>query len=150
MDAPDLASQRFMSAARVVFGPLLRRRHPDESLELGQTGRAGMSVLEILYEAQPRQMSEIAGNLGVTRSTVTTIIDKLVEGGLVERETDAVDRRRSFVHLTEMGTIAASRAAEAQAKAWALFWEHIPDEMRLELLEPLETIAAYLSATPAP
>jgi len=47
---------------------------------------------------------DIARGLGVGLSTVTGIVDRLVEHGLVERHTDPEDRRLSRVRITPRGT----------------------------------------------
>jgi long-chain acyl-CoA synthetase len=45
-------------------------------------------------------MSDIAARLGVTSSTATEQVDRLVELGLLERRTDAADRRHVVISTT--------------------------------------------------
>ena len=40
------------------------------------------------------RVSDIAGRLGVTAATTSTLLDRLVERGLVERREDPLDRRQ--------------------------------------------------------
>lgn len=50
-----------------------------------------------------RPASHVAGLLGVTPSTVTSVVDGLVARGLVERSSDPADRRRVVLSLTPSG-----------------------------------------------
>ena len=43
--------------------------------------------------------SELRDHLGVTSAGVTTLVDRLVERGLVRRELDTEDRRVNHIHL---------------------------------------------------
>jgi DNA-binding MarR family transcriptional regulator len=65
-----------------------------------------MSQLKTLFLARPPQGAshgEIARGLGVGVSTVTGVVDRLVEHGLVIRRTDPDDRRLSHVVATPRG-----------------------------------------------
>lgn len=48
-------------------------------------------------------VSAVAAFLGVTLPTASVMVDRLVKAGMVETRTDARDRRRSALHLTEAG-----------------------------------------------
>lgn len=52
---------------------------------------------------QPMTPAELAGTTGVTRATMTGLIDTLERDGLVKRQPDPDDRRMMFVHLTAEG-----------------------------------------------
>jgi len=51
----------------------------------------------------PRSPAELAEMAGVTRATMTGLIDTLEKDGLVRREPDPHDRRAMLVHLTDAG-----------------------------------------------
>ena len=51
----------------------------------------------------PRSPADLAEMAGVTRATMTGLIDTLEKDGLVWREADPNDRRAMLVHLTESG-----------------------------------------------
>ncbi|MFN8526121.1 MAG: MarR family winged helix-turn-helix transcriptional regulator [Chloroflexota bacterium] len=71
-----------------------------------------MSQLKILFvlhngctpgsRSGPR-VGAVARSLGVTLPTVTAVMDKLVERGLVRRDEDPVDRRQHVCRLTPSG-----------------------------------------------
>lgn len=67
----------------------------------GWTSNAG-SVLGALHQG-PAPAGTLAARCGLRDSTVTGILDKLAQQGLVHRSTDPADRRRSSVALTDAG-----------------------------------------------
>ncbi len=54
-------------------------------------------------EHPPKSPAELAEMAGVTRATMTGLIDTLEKDDLVRRESDSRDRRAMLVHLTERG-----------------------------------------------
>lgn len=58
-------------------------------------------VLEAVGTGDPKSMSEIASQLGVTLGTLTTAINRLVDKGYVTRIRPEEDRRVVLVRLTE-------------------------------------------------
>lgn len=57
----------------------------------------------VFLSVRERPASDVASLLGVTPSTVTSVVDGLVGRGLVERRPDADDRRRVALSLTALG-----------------------------------------------
>lgn len=71
---------------------------PDASVTMAQ-----MRVLMLLSALGEIRMSEAATSLGVSQSTASGLVDRLVESGLVARHNDAHDRRQVLVSLTANG-----------------------------------------------
>jgi MarR family transcriptional regulator, 2-MHQ and catechol-resistance regulon repressor len=69
-----------------------------ESLTLSQFG-----VLEALYHLGPMCQADVGRKLLKTKGNVSVVIDRLVQHGLVERRSQAGDRRYVVVALTETG-----------------------------------------------
>ena len=65
-----------------------------------------------LLDDQPEVASALAEKLTVSRPSVTTVVDGLVARGLVERVTDAGDRRRVNHKLTRSGRTLIHHADE--------------------------------------
>ena len=75
----------------------------------------------------PQRMGNISGYLGSTLSSTTSIIDRLVDKGLVQRAPDPTDRRVVSIGLTSRGT-------DAMEQFWRI------GRMRIvALVEPLST-----------
>lgn len=60
-------------------------------------------VLDLLADGDGHPMSEIAGHAMVPAPTLTKIVDRLVERGLVYRRPDEIDRRRVLVLIAARG-----------------------------------------------
>jgi DNA-binding MarR family transcriptional regulator len=56
-----------------------------------------------LLVSEPERMSAIAGALGTSMQATTSLIDRLVDKGLVERAHDTADRRVVICRLTASG-----------------------------------------------
>ena len=76
--------------------------------------------LLVRLEAAPEQrlrMADVSRSLGVSKSGVTRLVDRLEERGLVERAACPRDRRVTYAGLTEAGREAVAEAAPALAAA---------------------------------
>src|ERR1035437_7561014 len=61
------------------------------------------TILEILLHKGPLPVDALAAGIGLTSGSGTTAIDRLEKRSLVERRSDALDRRARVVHLTTAG-----------------------------------------------
>ncbi|MFX0138372.1 MAG: MarR family winged helix-turn-helix transcriptional regulator [Candidatus Hodarchaeota archaeon] len=98
--------------------------HKDQNLT-----KYELFALEVSYKEKELTMSQIAKNLGVSMSTATGIVDKIVEQDLAKRERNSGDRRVVKVKLTEKGKKIALDLNK-QSQNWA--------KMLLSLLTPEE------------
>jgi len=73
--------------------------HASEFTEVGIT-MAQAKVLYVVMAAGRLRMSELAARLGIGSSSASELADRLVELGLLERHTDADDRRQVVVTAT--------------------------------------------------
>jgi DNA-binding MarR family transcriptional regulator len=81
--------------------------------ELSRTYQVSSSQLNCilaLYENGPLPPSQIAKDMMVKSSTVTGVVDRLEQKGLVRRTRNSPDRRLINVELTEAGTHLAENA----------------------------------------
>ena len=72
-----------------------------------------LKVLFLLYADGSAPMSRLASSLGVTLSTVTGIVDRLVEHKLVQRREDPTDRRLVLCRLTPRANTMVERLHQA-------------------------------------
>lgn len=62
-----------------------------------------MHVIEAVGQEEPRNMSSVARDLGVTVGTLTIAVNNLVKKGYVKRERSQKDRRVVLISLTGKG-----------------------------------------------
>jgi DNA-binding MarR family transcriptional regulator len=74
-------------------------------------------VADLLVRQGTAIMSEVARELGSPLSTATTVVDRLVKGGLVERARAESDRRSVQLSLTAEGRRLASLLKKQQLKS---------------------------------
>jgi DNA-binding MarR family transcriptional regulator len=110
---------------------MLAPARPTEILESSVT-MAQMKVLWLLSAVSESRMSELAVSLHLSMSTISGLVDRLVESGLVARRTDEHDRRQVMVSLTVDGAAFFDRFQE-------LGISHLRD--LLALLTPAEMTA---------
>jgi len=75
-----------------------------------QVSAPQLNSLLVLYENGPLSLSQIARLIMVKSSTVTGIIDRLEQKGLVRRVRNSPDRRMITIELTEAGNGLAQHA----------------------------------------
>ncbi|MGE3287664.1 MAG: MarR family winged helix-turn-helix transcriptional regulator [Pseudonocardia sp.] len=66
-------------------------------------GPAEAKVLKHVHAGDPQPMRTVARSLGYDASNLTGVVDRLEDRGLLERRTDAQDRRVKTVALTSAG-----------------------------------------------
>lgn len=75
---------------------------PKEWMHLDLTA-GQLRALILFYTKGPARMSEIAATLGVSMATATGVMDRMVERGIVTRETDPSDRRIVLCRMSPEG-----------------------------------------------
>ena len=88
--------------------------------ELRKYGAKEMSIpqfrtLALVYRKERVSLSEVAEHIGLTLPTMSTLVDGLVDRGLISRREDPEDRRRMTLALTEQGRSGFESAREATA-----------------------------------
>lgn len=91
-------AERFAELFRAVYLTFHRRDGPR-----GQLAGASRAVLEHLAMAGPLTIGEASAHLSRTQSVVSEIVGHLADQGLLEREADPADRRRTLIWLSPAG-----------------------------------------------
>jgi DNA-binding MarR family transcriptional regulator len=80
------------------------RKETERALSAWRLTVPKVSVLALLAEAErPLPVTRLAKLLLQEGPSVTTLVDRMCEGGLVERVKDPRDRRKALVRLTDRG-----------------------------------------------
>jgi DNA-binding MarR family transcriptional regulator len=117
MATPQLTEPGELVDALVVTSfatmAVLNKAAAEHDLSLTQ-----MRVLAILRDRRAT-MSELAGFLGLDKSTVSGLVDRAAKRGLLRREPSPVDGRGVVVSLTPAGAELAARGARHVAQSLA-------------------------------
>jgi DNA-binding MarR family transcriptional regulator len=100
--AREVAVERIVATYEAMMHSVASA-HAPEFLEVGVT----MSQAKVLYLVQAApglRMSDLSARLGVSLSTVSGVVDRLVDQGLLNRRDDPADRRHVVLQLTDAGT----------------------------------------------
>ena len=115
--------------------------HPWLHLELTREQLRIMFLLSFRGRSSP---GEAAASLGVPRANVTSIIDRLVERGLISRQENPDDRRSYIISLTEEGKSQVERLREIGASKIRGVLERMPDNALISLQIGLEALIKAL------
>jgi len=96
---PNFSTERDLAFLLSDAARLLRTCADQEARQFGMT-RAQWAVLFRLQRAEGLKQSELADLLEVQPITLTRLIDRLCDNGLIERRSDPSDRRAKRLFLT--------------------------------------------------
>lgn len=107
---------------------------------------AQLFVLHVLHEAPASSLSEIAARTLTDQSSVSTVVSRLVERGLVRRTASKVDRRRAELRLTAAGQRMVARAPRVPQAQMITALRALPPGKQAELARALGTLATLFGA----
>jgi DNA-binding MarR family transcriptional regulator len=102
-------AQEVGEAVRALFPAIYRGAHYRTDPTTGLPPRM-LAALQHLFLSGPLTIGEQAEHHGVSRPTMTELVDRLQDRGLVTRMPDERDRRRVFVWLTDLGLETAEQS----------------------------------------
>jgi DNA-binding MarR family transcriptional regulator len=124
------------SAVRAVarLGRVFEKCLADEGMTLPQ-----FRVLSFLSEGE-WAASKVADWLAVSRPSLTSLVDGLVEQGWVERKESQTDRRSVLHHLTPAGRAQLAEATELLAGSLDGLLDHLDDDERVRAEDGLALV----------
>ena len=109
--------------------------------------RGQQFALHVLWENEGITHSELAERLCVQPATVTNILKRMEEAGLVERRHDEEDQRVSRVYLTDAGRGIRGKAEKVRRELDAEAFAGLSEEERATLRELLVRVQENLTRT---
>ncbi|MEZ5125054.1 MAG: MarR family transcriptional regulator [Thermoleophilia bacterium] len=114
------------AAARDVFAAL-NRSAGVELLSLDLT-MGQFKAMAMVTSTGPQPVGELGRRLGLSEPAASLLVDRLEERGLVTRERDAHDRRRTLVTATSAAEGLAARLREGREGTLASLLEALSDD----------------------
>jgi len=127
-----------------VFNTILKI----EELSLKEAHGNEISMTEIhtiaaIGQGRPRNMTEVAKDLMINVSTLTTAVAKLVRKGYVKRIKGHEDRRIVRIELTEAGVAVLSEHEEFHRKMIAQVVENLGEDEAALLTKSMENLMKF-------
>ena len=125
----------------------IRSDYPWEKLPMAQ-----VEILQRLEDEPGLRVNEIAERHRLAKNTVSQLVQQLVTAGLVDRVTDARDRRAVVLALTDEGHRHLGQWQAAHEERFARALDHLSEADRravLSALPALTRLVDELGASPA-
>lgn len=104
-----------------------------------------IQIAGLISIAQGRNtMGDIADELNITLPSATSLVERLVKGGYVERVQDPQDKRVVKIVLTEKGKTILKKGLEDKIEKTRFMLSKLTEEERLTMLSLLEKILSSL------
>ncbi|MGM0562525.1 MAG: MarR family winged helix-turn-helix transcriptional regulator [Pseudomonadota bacterium] len=103
-------------------------------------------VLQIVEENGHATSKEISRRMGVAQATMTSLIDRLVAKGMVERRRSEADRRQTNIFITEAGQAAVKKAPDPLQQRYVKQFAALEDWEQAMIVASLERVASMLDA----
>ncbi len=107
--------------------------------ELEVTASQGY-ILLALHEAESVSMNDLSGKMRLANSTMTRMVDQLVQKGMVIRASDDEDRRIVHIRLTAKGQDVRARLKNTLQDFFTQVLSNLPEDQRGEILHSLEIL----------
>lgn len=103
-------------------------------------------ILRLLGHLGETNPSVLAKRMSLTMATVTALVDKLEEQGLIARRRDEVDRRRMLISITRAGKKMISQSPDVLQARFQDRFDALPQWEQAAVIAALERVVALLGA----
>ncbi len=119
----------------------LAELHAPEFLEIAIT-MPQAKLLYLLGASGDLHMSDLVIRLGVSLSTVSGLVDRIVDQGLASRHEDPVDRRQVVVGLTHRGKTFIEHFRDLNAVQMRALLDLVDDDQLVTVRQALTALAS--------
>jgi DNA-binding MarR family transcriptional regulator len=130
-----------------LFFPLFRKKlfKPNKMLKDKKIPHSHYHVLKVLQKQGELPMSEIGRMVHISKSNMTSLIDKLVAEGLAERLRNGIDRRVINIAITEKGLHILNDWREQSNNEIKMNLSSLSEEDLQKFYDSVENIKSILS-----
>jgi len=139
---PVKAHQSFVNDIQGIFPKLMHYLSVEEIRELTGLGvtPGQVNALLVLLLKENLTMGELSGEIYMTESAATRLVDRLVKMNLVRRKGDEKDRRVVRVYLTSYGKQLASLVFERRSLRFKNMYDRMTKKERDSLICSLKAV----------
>ncbi|MEE2693038.1 MAG: MarR family transcriptional regulator [Pseudomonadota bacterium] len=140
--------QNRSEAALVALRRILRATELNARTLARSTGLtpSQLIVLNLVAHLGDATPTELARRASLTLATMTTLVDRLEDRGLITRRRDENDRRRMLIRITRAGKKTLDAAPDALQLRFQERFDALADWEQASLIAALERAAALLGA----
>ncbi len=141
-------SERILDSIRRLVR-LLRISDRQAQMELGVSG-AQLFVLAELGKTPGLSLNELAARTLTDQSSVSVVVTRLVEAGLITRDRDHRDARRLVLHLTRTGRAVLQKAPPVVQERLLEVFDRMSEPARKRFADTLAEIVASVDPEGGP
>src|SRR4051794_19707255 len=119
-------------AARTFVGMSVRAAD-----QLGSVSLVQLRALTVLDDVDGANLNQLSQGMGVTVSTASRLVDRLVAAGLVDRRPSELTRREITLDLTPQGRALLGRYDDLRLRALHQRLDQLPRRRRAAVIEAL-------------
>jgi DNA-binding MarR family transcriptional regulator len=106
--------------------------------------RTEIHALEVIEETDNPILTTVANELNISKATASVSIERLVKKGFLKKHKDPIDKRKSYLALTESGKICYDQHAYYHEKMVDALVHDFKIEEYPELLKGLKNLSSFL------
>ncbi len=105
-----------------------------------------VKVLMSFSETKSYSMTELSRAHFVSISTMTSMVDRLIQSRLLQRQQDTADRRVVRISLTKEGEKILQHLIKVRKQELEKFFQSLSDGEKDQFVQSIENVAYYLSS----
>lgn len=104
-------------------------------------------LLQAIDDKESATSSELARMISLSQATVTTILDRLEERGLVSRQRSTRDKRKVYIFLTDQGKKVLAAAPAPLQEHFIRQFRQLQEWEQTAILSSLQRVAQMMDAS---
>lgn len=137
-----------LNAALVAMRRILRATdiHAKQLSRETNLKTSQLLVIQTIDEVGEMTIGEIAASVNLAQASVTAIVQRLQDAGLLTRQRGDSDKRKVYVRLTSEGREVLERAPTALHDRFSERFSELADWEQMQMVAVLERVAAMMDA----
>ena len=128
----------------LAYNEISKTINPRQLIKVDLTS-SQIKIMASFFHQSTFTMTEMSRLHGVSFSTMTSMVDRLIKGGLLERQRDDEDRRIVLVRLSTKGKKMVAYLMRARKQNLEKFLCELNEDEVREFVKSIENVARHMS-----
>ncbi len=128
----------------LAYNEISKTINPRQLIKVDLTS-SQIKIMASFFHQSTFTMTEMSRLHGVSFSTMTSMVDRLIKGGLLERQRDDEDRRIVLVRLSAKGKKMVAYLMRARKQNLEKFLCELNEDEVREFVKSIENVARHMS-----